>query len=213
MTYSKQLFFLISLLIFGSLLAGCRKRLLEADDFGSADELRWQLEEDVYGRTYIENGQLFIAVNQIDTMQYATFFQSYPNFNLQIDAKLLNGSLDSSYGILFRKQDSGAFYRFAITANGLFGVERRDASGNWLVYNDAGRWERSPAINTGLGQTNRLRSSAIGSIVVFSVNDTVIFRKEDFDTAFQDGTIALSAGAFSQPGVLAAFDNLNISEP
>ncbi len=210
--HTSRVVFLFFLLLL-TLLAGCGKRVLATDDFGAADETRWILEGDVYGRSYVENGQLLIAVNQVETMQYAAFRQPYPNFNVQVDAKLLNGNLDSSYGILFRRQEGGTFYRFAITGSGLFGIERRDSAGNWLIFNETGRWQRHPAINTGLGETNRLRISAVGSIVVFSVNDSVIFRKENFDTTFQTGTIALSAGSFSQPGVLAAFDNFSVTEP
>ncbi len=204
---------LLILLLLACLSVGCRKRVLAADDFGSADSTRWILEEDVYGRAYVENSQLLIAVNQAETMQYATFRQPYADFNLQVDAKLLNGNLDSSYGILFRRQEGGAFYRFAITGSGLFGIERRDSAGSWEIYNDSGRWQRHAAINTGLGQTNRLRISALGSIVIFSVNDSVIYRNDNFDTTFQTGTIALSAGSFAQPGVLAAFDNFSLTEP
>lgn len=204
---------ILLLLFFACVCVGCRKRVLASDDFGSADETRWILEADVYGRSYVENGQLLISVNQIETMQYATFRQPYPNFNVQVDGRLVNGNLDSSYGILFRRQEGGSFYRFSITGSGLYGIERRDSSGNWLIYNEAGRWQRDDAINVGLNQTNRLRISAIGSIVVFSVNDQVIYKNEAFDTAYQNGTIGLSAGSFTQPGVLVAFDNFNVTEP
>lgn len=192
---------------------GCGEQILASDDFTTPNSQAWLLEEDPFGRTFVTNGQLYIEVNQASTLQYATFRQPYTDFNVQVDVQLISGSLDSSYGILIRKQEGGAFYRFSVTGSGLFGVERRDGAGNWVNYNSSNRWERATALNTGLNAPNRLRVSAIGSIIIFSVNDAVLFRDDSFDTSLSTGTLALSAGTFGQPGVLVAFDNFVVSEP
>ena len=194
-------------------LAGCRREVLATDDFSGANVRLWKLESDAFGRSYLANGELLIEVNQADTMQFTTFQQLYSDFNTQVDARLLSGSLDSSYGMLIHVQQDGTFYRFAITANGTFGVEQRFEDGTWRNLNPSGRWEPSDSIITGLNQTNKLRIGVNGSNVVFYVNGRELFRSDAIETGFLNGMIGLSAGTFTQPGVRVAFDNFTVTEP
>lgn len=202
--------FLIAVLLF---LIGCQRKILVSDDFTQFDPQKWWVEEDSFGRTFVANGQLFVEINQPNTIQYATLRNlERADFSVQVDATLVSGGR-SSQAILFRKQPTGAFYRFAISDNGTWSVDRLDAANTWVNLTPTGRWEKADVINRGLGQTNRLRVSAQGTIVVFEINDTVVLRNEQFDTAFLTGKISLSAGSFSQPGTRVAFDNFVVREP
>ena len=205
----KRFWFLILALV----SIGCQQKILASDDFTQADIRKWWMEEDGFGRTFIANGQLFVEVNQANAMQYATLRDlELEDFTVQVDTTLVEGSRSSSHGILIRKQPEGAFYRFAIADNGTFSVGRRDAAGNWSRLTATGHWEKSDAINLGEGETNRLRVTARGSIVIFEINDTVVYRNDAFDTAFLNGSIGLSAGTFSQSGTRVAFDNFVVRE-
>ena len=205
----KRLFLIIGLFF----LLGCQQKILVSDDFTQVDVRKWWLEEDGFGRAFVSNGQLFIEVNQPHTMQYASLREiELPDFSVQVDTTLVSGGR-SSMGILMRKQPTGAFYRFAVSDNGTWSVDRRDAAGNWVRLTPSNRWEKAVGINSGLGETNRLRVSAKGTIVVFEINEEVVFRSEAFDTAFLNGSLGLSAGSFSKAGTRVAFDNFVVREP
>jgi len=122
---------------------------------------------------------------------------------------LLQGDLGSSYGVLFRMQDTTRFYRFEITGDGMFMVERRDGESGWTRFVD--RWTEAPAINQGLNSTNRLKVEALGQTITLYVNDIQVHQFTD--SAYSSGTIALDAGTFVQPLAQVAFDNLVIRRP
>ena len=196
------------------LVIGCQQKILDSDDFTQADVRKWWLEEDGFGRTFIANGQLFVEVNQANAVQYATLRdQEFSDFSVQVEGTLVSGSDNSSYGVIFRKQPQGAFYRFAVTGNGAWSVDRRDASGGWVRLTPSGRWENAEIINQGIGLTNRLRVTTLGNIVVFEINDQVVHRSESFDTSFFSGTLALSTSTLGQAGTRVAFDNFVVREP
>ncbi len=194
-------------------MIGCRAKILAADDFSESDVLHWWVEEDGFGRTFIANGKLFVEVNQANAIQYATYRNAeFEDFSVQVDTTLVSGSHQSSHGILIRKQTDGAFYRFAIADNGTFRVDRHDSAGNWTSLTSTGHWEKSDAINTQEGETNRLRVTTLGRTVIFEVNETLLYRNDAFDAAYLGGNIALSAGTFSEPGTQVSFDNFVVRE-
>ncbi len=203
------------LLLIVLLTAGCGRRVLLRDEFTLAGLYDWHLEDDTYGRTLIADGRLYVQVNEPNTMQYTTLKPDlYENFVVTVDATLLEGSRDSSYGILFRMQQGGAFYRFDVTGRGQYIIERRDPDANWQRFTPSGQWEFSDVINTGLNETNTLRVAANGNSVIFSVNGSVLQTFDGtFDTTYGNGSIALDAGTFSGSNTQVAFDNFVIEEP
>ncbi|MGB1250581.1 MAG: family 16 glycoside hydrolase [Candidatus Promineifilaceae bacterium] len=185
-----------------------------SDDFSQDNRDRWRIEQDSYGRSLIHEGKLFIEINQPNTIEYVTLRQPLlADFNLSVDATLLGGSTTSSYGILFRKQELGGFYRFEVTGNGDYIIERRDATGLWTRLLPENRWQKSEFINRGVGATNRLGVTANGNSASFYVNGELIHSIETFDQTYGTGNIALEAGSYAQPGVQVAFDDLVILEP
>lgn len=179
------------------------------DSFEDASLGNWRLEGDRTGENRIEDGQLRLVIDQPQTVQYATLeAQTFADFALEVDATQLTGSPNSSYGVLFRLSPEAGFYRFEITSNGLFVVEKQTPAGFERLSDD---WEEADAILPGLGQTNRLKVVASGSTLEFYVNNFKV--KEIQDSSFQVGNIALSAGTFSQIGLEIAFDNLILFGP
>jgi len=197
------------------LLLGCAPATLLSDDFSQANSERWRLEEDSYGRSVIHEGKLFVEVNQPNTMQYVTLQETeLLDFNLSVDATLMSGSTSNSYGIVFRKQSLGGLYRFEITGDGDYMIERRDTDGLWTRLLTEGRWLKSDLINQGVGATNRLGVTVNGNAASFFINGEVVHSTDTFDSTHnREGIIALDAGTFAQGNIQVAFDDLVILEP
>lgn len=184
--------------------------VLYADDFSAETTGKWQLEGDEQGQALLQEGQLVIEVNERNTVQYVTLAeQSFSNFALEVDATLLGGSTDSTYGVLFRMTGPDQFYRFDITGHGLFVVERYDEGGTWTRLSDD--WQGALGLQTGAGSTNRLGVLAVAGTISFYGNGELLLQVAD--GRYSGGSIALDAGTFGQPGLRVAFDNLVVRRP
>ena len=178
------------------------------EEFVPGSTGNWILEQDDLGSTAIINEELVITVASPNTMQFSTLEgASFSDFALEVDAFQRSGPPEGSSGILFRMQDNNQFYRFEITGNGLFMVERRNSDGTWtrLVPD----WTPSTAINQGLNVSNRLKVIAAGSTMTFYANDILLTQVTD--GAYSEGTVALDAGTFGGSNLQVSFDNLSIS--
>lgn len=181
-----------------------------ADSFAPGETGNWVIEGDNAGQTAVIDERLVIELAQTNVMQFATLpDHTFDNFILEVEARLLQGDLGSSYGLLFRMQDTTRFYRFEITGDGLFMVERRDGEAGWTRFVDS--WTASPAINQGYNSPNQLRVEALGQSISLYVNGILVHQFTD--TAYNSGTIALDAGTFTQPQVQVAFDNVVVQRP
>lgn len=165
----------------------------------------WLLEQDAVGSTAVVNEQLVITVDAPHTMQYATLTdRTFNDFVLEVDAWQRAGAPESSYGVLFRVGEDGQFYRFDITGNGLYMVERRAVDGTWTRL--VREWTPTAAINQGLNVANRLKVIANGADLTFYVNGILLTQLSD--TSLSDGYIALDAGSFAGTALQVSFDNL-----
>jgi hypothetical protein len=184
--------------------------VLYADDFSPETTGKWQLEGDDRGQAMLQEGQLIMEVNEPNTVQYVTLAEkSFSNFALEVDATLLSGSSDSTYGMLFRMTSPEQFYRFDVTGNGLFVVERYDEGGTWTRLSDD--WQEASGLQTGAGSTNRLGVIAVAGTFSFYGNGELLLQVAD--GRYSGGSIALDAGTFGQPGLRVAFDNLVVRRP
>jgi hypothetical protein len=184
--------------------------VLYADAFVPGQVGRWHTEADDLGKTTVEDEQLVIEVNAPNTLQFATLKEPvFDNFVLEVDARPLAGPGDGTYGVLFRMQGPNQFYRFEITANGLYLIERRNADGTWTRLIDD--WTESAAINQGLNAVNRLRITAMGANFAFHINGELLRQLQD--TSYSLGNIALDAGTYGQVGFRVAFDNVTVRKP
>lgn len=183
---------------------------LYQENFIPAQTGNWVLEGDETARSLMQGEQLLIQVDGAGVIQFATLASpTFSDLVLQVEAQRTAGEAESTYGVLWRMQDETRFYRFAITGNGLYSVERHDGDGRWIQLLDG--WEESAAINTEINEVNRLRVEANGDLMSVYVNDTLLAQVSD--NTYGEGTIALSAGTFGQPGLEVAFDNVRITAP
>lgn len=190
---------------------------LLVDSFTPGETANWLLENDGLGENRLEDGRLFIKIEQPYTVQYATLRSpEYINYAAEVEVTQVSGSLNSSYGMLFRLTEEEGFYRFAITGDGFYIFEKYVVStGQWERYPGGdgadGDWVESPAILQGLGQVNRLKVTVTDSRFAIAINGFEVGRYQDVD--FVRGALALSAGTFSQPDLEVAFDNLILTRP
>jgi hypothetical protein len=186
------------------------ENILFSDDFSGSQAASWQLEADDVAGTTIQDERLVITIRQANTLQYANLSEpSFDDFVLEVDAVQLDGGPESSFGVLFRMQSPGEFYRYDITGDGRYMVERRNSDGSWTRFTD--EWTESAAIQSGLNATNRLRIVAQGPQLSFFANDELLLAFSD--SAYPMGTIALDAGTFGQVPLSVAFDSVEINKP
>lgn len=170
----------------------------------------WLLEADELGSTIIQDGRMMIDVSQPNSMQYSMLQEpTFSDFDLVLDAELMAGERDATYGVLFRMASQEEFYRFELTGDGRYIIERHDAGGTWKRLVDG--WQRSDAIATGPGTMNQLRVLAVGPAMTFYVNDSLL--EEIQDSRYAAGNLAVDAGTFSDQRTIAAFDNFFVREP
>jgi hypothetical protein len=180
------------------------------DEFVLGQTGNWLLESDEMGSTTIVPEQLLIEVNSPNLVQFAALKSpQFEDFVLEVDGRILSGSPQSSYGILFRMQGPNQFYRFEITGDGTFTLERHDQNGTRTLF--LGDWRDSSAINQGLNANNHLTVAADGPNITLFVNDVELAAVSD--DAYLEGGIALDAGTFSFAPLQVAFDNLIIYPP
>jgi hypothetical protein len=129
----------------------------------------------------------------------------FTDFEVEVDARQVEGPLDNNYGLLVRHQpDDDNFYWFQISSDGYYSVDLM-RTGEWVTLVG---WEASDAIDQGVGAVNRLRVVCDGNRFTFYVNDT--FLTEVTDSAFSAGNVGLAIGAFDESGVVVHFDNLKV---
>jgi hypothetical protein len=189
---------------------GAGRDVLYADNFTTGETGPWHTEVDELGSTAVVGGRLLISVVAPQTIQFATLREpTFGDFALEVEATLLDGPVEATYGVLFRMQSPTEFYRFAVTGTGLYMIERRNGDGSWSRLSQ--EWAESTAINQGTNTTNRLQIMASGANFAFYVNDVLLRQVQD--TTYAEGNLALDAGSFGQPGVHVAFDNLVVRRP
>ena len=193
----------------GGPLGGRDEGILYQETFDAAARDAWTLEGDADARAAILNDQLLIEVDAPDVVQYATLTaESFSDFTLQVDVAQLAGGSRSSYGVLFRLQEDGGFYRFAVSPRGYFMVELHQADGRRTRLTDG--WVPTGNVNSGLNQINRLQITTAGSSLAFFING--VFQIEIAESSLGQGHLALDAGTFEDGGLRVAFDDLIVRE-
>ncbi len=190
-------------------LPGGRKALFQ-DEFVQGYTGNWVLESDELGSSVIVPEQLLIELSAPNLVQYALLSEpTFSDFTLEVETRLVSGSPSSTYGVLFRMQSPEEFYRFEITADGMYLLERHDPQGARYRFMDD--WRDAVAINQGIGATNRLKVVADGPDIAVFVNDTLL--EEVTDGSYRAGNIALDTGTFDAAGTQVSFDNVLVFPP
>jgi hypothetical protein len=168
----------------------------------------WDTYADNDMETGYQDGEFRIAVlqNDITTWTTPTAGQGFADYTVEVDARQVEGPLDSSFGLVVRVQpDDENLYRFAISADGYYVVDLYQ-NGQWTTLKD---WEASEAIHQGLNAVNRLWVVCDRSKFSFYVNDAHL--ADLIDNTFSSGQIGLTVGSSPEEGgVVVHFDNLRV---
>jgi hypothetical protein len=179
-----------------------------SDDFADPSS-GWQTESDSSAEVAYQDGKLRIFVKTTNRLAWAFAGHEFSDFHLAVEATQVAGPDDNMYGVLVRIQDRDNFYRFSISGDGYYMVDKR-TGGEWELLTP--EWPESDAINTGGGSTNALEVVGQGETMTFFVNGVQLAQVQDSD--HRTGDIGLYAGTlFSEPNVEVHFDNLSITEP
>jgi len=165
----------------------------------------WKLLRGSQAEIDISGGQLLITVKQPDALAWSVAAgKTFDNFTLDVDATPVAGPEDNDYGVIVRHVDDYNFYRFEISSDGYYNVQKRHKSKWEKLMPD---WGKSDAIRKGLA-TNHLRVVCAGRTMTFYVNQVEVVRVTD--DAFARGGVGVFAGTLAAPGVQVVFDNLQV---
>jgi hypothetical protein len=160
---------------------------------------------DVEGQVTDGAYEMFVKSNQ--GIYMATAGQSFADGVYEVEATQIDGPLNNGYGLLFRVDEAtDAFYALEVSGDGYVWIgycsELCQAESDALVGGD---WFRSPAVNTGLHETNKLKVIADGGRMTFFVNGLEVGRAVDDRLA--QGDVAVMVEAIGQPNIRVVFDN------
>lgn len=131
--------------------------------------------------------------------------QNLRNFEIEVDARQVEGPIDNNFGVLVRYQaDDENFYWFQISSDGYYAVDLL-LNGEWASLMG---WEESSAINQGVGATNHIKVVCYNELFSLYVND--VYLTGVTDTTFQSGNVGLAVGTFDEPDVVVHFDNMQV---
>ena len=168
----------------------------------------WTLVQNNQAEIAITDGQLRITVKQPDSLAWSVAAgKTFGDLTLDVDATPLAGPDDNDYGVIVRRVDDDNFYRFEISGDGYYNIQKRQ-KGKWQKL--IADWMESSAIHTGAA-TNHLRVTCAGRTLTFFVNQVQV--AQITDDAFARGEVGVLAGTLTEPGVQVAFDNVQVSKP
>ena len=140
------------------------------ESFDSAGTWGTGKSTDVEGQ--VNNGayEMFVKSNQ--GVYMATAGQTFDNGVYEIEATQVDGPLNNGYGLLFRVDEGDdSFYALEVSGDGYVWIgyctELCEAEADAIVGGD---WFRSPAVKTGLHETNKLKVINNDSRMTFFVN-------------------------------------------
>jgi len=167
----------------------------------------WTLVQNNQAEIALADGQLRITVKQPDSLAWSVAAgKTFGDLTLDVDATPLAGPDDNDYGVIVRRVDDDNFYRFEISGDGYYNIQKRQ-KGKWFKL--IADWIESSAIRKGAA-TNHLRVICAGRTLTFFVNQVQVAQVTD--DAFPRGEVGVLAGTLAEPGVQVAFDNVQVSK-
>lgn len=174
--------------------------LVLRQDFDVPDPA-WPQEENANEQKGYVEGRYYLVAREPNSMARQSLPGTYGNFVLEMSAGQVDGPVGGAYGLILRQRDSGNFYYFGLSSDGLFSFTR--VAGGQVQ--EIIPWTPSDAILK-LGYLNRVRVEARDELFTFSVNGETLATVED--ATFADGQTLLFAASFDEGGVRADFDEV-----
>jgi pSer/pThr/pTyr-binding forkhead associated (FHA) protein len=176
--------------------------LIYSDDFNDSGTGWGEVFESDTIRQY-GGSRYHIIAKENDVFTWSKSGRDFTDFVLEVDATQDQGPSNNSYGVLFRSEDDKHFYRFGISGDGFYFLDRF-ADDDWVPVID---WTESPYINRGQA-SNHLKVTCAGSQITLHVNDQHLATVTD--DSYDHGDIGFFAVSFAEPNVHITFDNLKV---
>jgi hypothetical protein len=165
----------------------------------------------VSSNEYLENGKLYfsaVAVAEDGGYTYDTYYGNpYQDLEVSIEGKLLSGSEDSDYGLIFRKVDESNYYMFTINEEYQEFILSKVIDDEMTDLMDD--WEQSEAISATTANTLKVR--VIGNQITLFINGEQVYSMED-DSISEAGDVGFVVYLYDlDDTALIEFDNLRVS--
>lgn len=180
--------------------------LLFTDDF-SIDR-GWQLTQGASGAISLLNQRLVISVRGPSGLLFSLSpFPEQHDFVLQVQVRSEICDGDDEFGLMVRARSLETHYRFSLTCDGSVRASR------FLAGSEAALAPSTPtdAAIRGAPAENRLQLEAVGSQLIFSVNQIQVI--EVNDSRIESGGIGLFVRVRRSPQATFSFDDFILSSP
>lgn len=198
---------LVSTLLKNEPLSTAQVNQLFFDDF-SETKSGWDRFQGEIGLTDYREETYRIQVNEPNTDLFANPGGIFKDIVIEVNAAMLGGPANNSFGVICRYRDEKNFYSAQISSDGYAGIFRmKDGAVKLLGHKEM---IPVPAILGG-SAANRIRFECIGSSLALAVNGAPADARED--KSFENGDVGLIAGTFEEAGTLIAFDDFRVTQP
>lgn len=159
----------------------------------------------------VVNGVYELHVKDNHGLYLASAGENFAEGSYSVEATQIGGPLNNGYGLLFRLDEaSDTFYAFEVSGDGYVWVGYcSNLCLDQSIALAGGDWFRSPAVKTGLHETNKLRVVTEGPQMTFYVNGQEVARTAD--SRLTEGDIAVMVEALGERGVRVIFDNFEVT--
>jgi len=141
--------------------------LLFVSSFDNAEDDSWVLyESNTQNSSQIVDGVMRLEMGVDQNVFWSETKPFFGDFDLTVDARVLDSPVETVYGVLFRQRDESNFYAFNISTDGFYRVIRYTDNRTRVISN----WHTSPIINQGIGAVNQLRVIGVGDQFAFFIN-------------------------------------------
>ena len=160
----------------------------------------------------VSDGVYTFNVKEADQFFWATGGESFGDGVYEVEATTVAGPENNGFGMMFFiNNETNDFYSFEVSSDGYVLVARcANACEDYQALLQDG-WFQSPAVKTGLNQTNVLKVEASAGTMSFSVNGQNVGTVTD--TTLTSGDIAVAVETFEEGGVIVNFDNFKFTPP
>lgn len=165
----------------------------------------WDDAFDAYTTKQYGNNRYQIEVSTSNLIAWGLANRDVTDFEVEVEARQEDGSIENSYGLLFRVQDRRNFYRFDVSSDGFY-LLSKFVDGVWT--NLIEDWTPSPHISD---ETNLLKVSAVGPEITISANGQTLTSVTD--DSLSHGNFGFFASTFNEPYVWVSYDNLKLWTP
>jgi hypothetical protein len=180
-----------------------------SDDFSDPSS-GWDRTHDEDGGTDYFDGKYRITISSSHIMWWANPGLEFGDVRIEVDAKLVDGGVDNSFGIICRYVDSNNFYALLISSDGYYAIRKRINGGELdVISGDGENYEFSDEIPQGDADLH-LTALCVGDLLRLYVNNRLIAEAHDGDLA--TGDTGLIATSFDVDYTAIDFDDFIVIE-